>query len=375
MVDQNVEESPQRAKKRRLDHLTWEEKMQRKKLKNRVAAQTSRDRKKAKQEQMETAVQQLFNKNETLLAECERLKEANERLQAENTELHQRLQSPQCQCQNRTVVCAPESGSTERNRCGHSSGFDQRPQGGSVEDSASLPSLPDLLDELESDAVDLNALEQLTQTLLEDIARDLESAAEKAADQESSCNRKDNFGEVVGTPSKQLESSRTKVLDNKSLEQDISEYLLLHHNYAKMPPKESKIRLRKTPGSIRKLKNICPKVETKVKSTVKPNNLFENHVKLQESNQNKEATYGNAITILVDQDSTPLNEVIIDNSTLNTNIPLVIDTNSSLTVPKLDSGNLSPKSDLGYESLDSPVSNSDIDQWAQSVTELFPSLF
>lgn len=133
MVDQNVEESPQRAKKRRLDHLTWEEKMQRKKLKNRVAAQTSRDRKKAKQEQMETAVQQLFNKNETLLAECERLKEANERLQAENTELHQRLQSPQCQCQNRTVVCAPESGSTESLL---------RPKGTGADTAAALTSDP-----------------------------------------------------------------------------------------------------------------------------------------------------------------------------------------------------------------------------------------
>uniref|UniRef100_A0A182KCP3 X-box-binding protein 1 n=1 Tax=Anopheles christyi TaxID=43041 RepID=A0A182KCP3_9DIPT len=46
-----------RGKKRRLDHLTWEEKIQRKKLKNRVAAQTSRDRKKAKMEEMEHTIQ------------------------------------------------------------------------------------------------------------------------------------------------------------------------------------------------------------------------------------------------------------------------------------------------------------------------------
>lgn len=62
------------------------------KLKNRVAAQTSRDRKKAKLEQMETAIQQLFNKNETLIGECERLRAANERLLAENSELQRRLQ-------------------------------------------------------------------------------------------------------------------------------------------------------------------------------------------------------------------------------------------------------------------------------------------
>ncbi|KAL1490928.1 hypothetical protein ABEB36_011599 [Hypothenemus hampei] len=115
LMNENVQSPTPRAKKRRLDHLSWEEKIQRKKLKNRVAAQTSRDRKKAKIEQMETAIQQLFNKNETLLTECEKLKDINERLQAENVDLQQRLQQTvsQCQCQNRTVVCAPESGSTE----------------------------------------------------------------------------------------------------------------------------------------------------------------------------------------------------------------------------------------------------------------------
>ncbi|XP_019762557.1 X-box-binding protein 1-like isoform X3 [Dendroctonus ponderosae] len=114
LLDQTADGQMQRAKKRRLDHLSWEEKIQRKKLKNRVAAQTSRDRKKAKVEQMETAIQQLFNKNETLIGECDRLRATNERLLAENSELHRRLQeTPPCQCQSRTVVCAPESGSTE----------------------------------------------------------------------------------------------------------------------------------------------------------------------------------------------------------------------------------------------------------------------
>lgn len=44
------------ARKRKLDHLSVEEKIQRKKLKNRVAAQTSRDRKKAKMEDMEIRI-------------------------------------------------------------------------------------------------------------------------------------------------------------------------------------------------------------------------------------------------------------------------------------------------------------------------------
>lgn len=72
------------------------------KLKNRVAAQTSRDRKKAKMEQMEQAIQQLFSKNEALLAECQSLKLANQRLSQENAELYSRLRVPCLNCsQNR----------------------------------------------------------------------------------------------------------------------------------------------------------------------------------------------------------------------------------------------------------------------------------
>lgn len=48
-----------------------------------------------------------------------------------------------------------------------------------MEACPSLPSLPDLLDELDTE-VDISSLEQLTQTLLQDIARDLEAAAQKA---------------------------------------------------------------------------------------------------------------------------------------------------------------------------------------------------
>uniref|UniRef100_A0A182NPI0 X-box-binding protein 1 n=1 Tax=Anopheles dirus TaxID=7168 RepID=A0A182NPI0_9DIPT len=58
------------GKKRRLDHLTWEEKIQRKKLKNRVAAQTSRDRKKAKMEEMESTIQEQSEQIEQLQHRC-----------------------------------------------------------------------------------------------------------------------------------------------------------------------------------------------------------------------------------------------------------------------------------------------------------------
>uniref|UniRef100_A0A1Y1M654 X-box-binding protein 1 n=1 Tax=Photinus pyralis TaxID=7054 RepID=A0A1Y1M654_PHOPY len=91
-----------RAKKRRLDHLTWEEKVQRKKLKNRVAAQTSRDRKKAKMEEMEQALQELFYKNEELIKECKELRATNKKLNEENSTL--RNVQNTCKCDHSRVV-------------------------------------------------------------------------------------------------------------------------------------------------------------------------------------------------------------------------------------------------------------------------------
>lgn len=50
-----------------------------------------------------------------------------------------------------------------------------------MEDPIGMPSLPDLLDELTDTEVDAESLERLTQSLLEDIARDLEAAAQKTS--------------------------------------------------------------------------------------------------------------------------------------------------------------------------------------------------
>lgn len=61
--------------------------MQRKKLKNRVAAQTSRDRKKAKMDDMESKMQKFIEMNERLIGEVENLKAINERLLNENATL------------------------------------------------------------------------------------------------------------------------------------------------------------------------------------------------------------------------------------------------------------------------------------------------
>ncbi|EDW56579.1 GM15809 [Drosophila sechellia] len=91
MDEDNMGASQPKAKKRRLDHLTWEEKVQRKKLKNRVAAQTSRDRKKARMEEMDYEIKELTDRTEILQNKCDSLQAINESLLAKNHKLDSEL--------------------------------------------------------------------------------------------------------------------------------------------------------------------------------------------------------------------------------------------------------------------------------------------
>ncbi|CAG9865165.1 unnamed protein product [Phyllotreta striolata] len=320
-----------RPKKRRLDHLTWEEKIQRKKLKNRVAAQTSRDRKKAKMEQMEQAVQQLFANNETLLAQCESLKLANQRLVKENAELHERLRAPCASCaaaQSRPVGCEALNGPTEKSHV-PSSGFEQR----AAESHSELPSLPDLLDELDTD-IDFSSLEQLTQSLLQDIARDLEDAAQKTDREEPKIDG-NRPAEMVGQTPTELESGGS----DKKLENSLSEYLLLYHNYAAAPETSAQ-------KPVANIKKSTP-VPIRPKIVVEP----------AESAVPATGDVSDVVTIVIDNEGNPV--------TLNEA--------ESVGVPSpMSSTN---ESDKGYESLDSPHSLADEDLWDQSITELFPSLY
>ncbi|XP_053938034.1 X-box-binding protein 1 isoform X2 [Cuculus canorus] len=85
-------EAPQPARKRqRLTHLSPEEKALRRKLKNRVAAQSARDRKKARMAELEQQVLELEEENQKLLLENRLLQEKTCNLAVENQELRSRL--------------------------------------------------------------------------------------------------------------------------------------------------------------------------------------------------------------------------------------------------------------------------------------------
>ena len=81
------EAKPPVRKRANLDHLTSEEKMMRRKLKNRVAAQNARDKKRVKMDGMEDTLQVLKQEMDKIRKENKRLIELNERLFSENQTL------------------------------------------------------------------------------------------------------------------------------------------------------------------------------------------------------------------------------------------------------------------------------------------------
>lgn len=168
---------------------------------------------------------------------------------------------------------------------------------------------------------------------------------------------------MVGSPPKQLESGVCESIAPQSdqLKEDISEYLLLHHDYAAKPEMEPK-RNRRTPAR-RKLKEIKPKTQI-----------------VPDSQEILYGTYDettNSITILVNGEQTPLNEEITEVVTTTDNMLRVPD--GCFTQNPSSPSISSVSSDCGYESYDSPHSagETDADVWDETMSELselFPSL-
>jgi len=80
-------------KRRRLTYLTPEEKLVRRKLKNRVAAQTARDRKKQRMTELEEMIVVLETKNKQLVSENDELRRSAQTLVDENKLLRKRLEA------------------------------------------------------------------------------------------------------------------------------------------------------------------------------------------------------------------------------------------------------------------------------------------
>lgn len=79
-------------KRERLTHLSQEEKLNRRKLKNRIAAQTARDRKKVKMNGLEDSIDELQTENETLHIENSELRHKTKELLEENALLKKQLE-------------------------------------------------------------------------------------------------------------------------------------------------------------------------------------------------------------------------------------------------------------------------------------------
>jgi len=87
-IKQEEEDCPVR-KRANLDHLSPEERLMRRKLKNRVAAQTARDKKKAQTDDMESTIKQLREDRQRIIEENSRLQAVNTQLQLDNATLQQ----------------------------------------------------------------------------------------------------------------------------------------------------------------------------------------------------------------------------------------------------------------------------------------------
>ncbi|XP_058794062.1 LOW QUALITY PROTEIN: uncharacterized protein LOC131665873 [Phymastichus coffea] len=397
-------DSPMRGKKRRLDHLTWEEKLQRKKLKNRVAAQTSRDRKKAKLDELEETVRILKEKNERLMKECatlrtcneslvletQRLKQDNELLEAKSKSLEKQQQNEICKmCQTRVNCTVPALGSAVSpldsaagwQSTDGTSSDQQSKHLNTTEDPDSLPPLEDLFGEFQGDDY-MERLEELAESLLREVTTQVETDTTQSNEQvtvKETNNEELNIGEkVVGKTPSYVEANAA---DGSiiAVEQQL--------------PQKMDLDILEEPIAI-------PVIPTMTINTSGPITITENMEIKEEPIHDAEMVYGtydeatNCITIIYpEEDEATTQQLMLPKHQLSPSpSPSLshsyVDSLSPASIHSEDteiSGVPSSKfesvqSDCGYESHGSPdnsvgdANNVFSDLWHESFSELFPSL-
>lgn len=212
----------------------------------------------------------------------------------------------------------------------------------------------------------------------------------------------------MGKTSEQLESSVGERLTPQPdpLEEDISQYLLLHHDYAAKPNTEvtsplhkmrrpmpfSRSMHKREKNTKSKLKQIRPKLSTirEIPSNIAVPRSKIREVSVIEDNEDvsEEVVYGtydeatNSITIIVNDHDLNLSEAVTEVITIPEHSErqyLTVGTEDfarDASSPVSSGSVRSDLSDCGYESYDSPHSSTetDVDIWDESMSELFPSL-
>nr|XP_036230709.1 uncharacterized protein LOC106626918 [Bactrocera oleae] len=337
--------SAPRGKKRRLDHLSWEEKIQRKKLKNRVAAQTSRDRKKARMEDMEHEIDELTQKTEILQNKCESLQAINESLLEKNRKLdmevellRQKLNEVQQQQKKqqeqfarniaklkaKTIVesCAgcesPSAAGINTNGLSADRRTTEKEQlsGVTMEDYCTLPTLQDML--LVDEEFDASKLEELAESLLADIAADMEAgngaSNENVAKVASNAERLS--GSVVGPKTECLESSQHTNTQSVSLSD--TKWTSSTKNDTKRLQNKSTTAI---DDELKTMPNSNPTIESSATTTTMPTITTDKEIfRIQQATDihsiPPDTVYGtydaktNSITIVMDDDAVPVNEAV-----------------------------------------------------------------
>ncbi|XP_017788650.1 PREDICTED: LOW QUALITY PROTEIN: uncharacterized protein LOC108571172 [Habropoda laboriosa] len=390
-----------RGKKRRLDHLTWEEKLQRKKLKNRVAAQTSRDRKKAKLDELEETVKALREQNELLSQECVMLRSQNEVLVAETKRLSKDREARNAgdfvcsMCQGRVGCAVSSLGSTvspshplQQGGTTQLASPDTNPRSSnSSENTDHLPPLEELFGDLQGDDY-IERLEELAESLLREVTTEVETNSHRTNEQVSA---KENITEkcdhpkgMVGQTSKDVEANGT------------CRSLSTHQPWHPVSCTAN------TPYTTNTTAPVSIKSEVEVKQEDETHDLDTIYGTYDEAT--------NSVTIIYPGDNTSVSiqecvqEVVADGVDSNEDFTYLTpnyysnhlspsytstdsmspssihseDMDTSSTQTKLDSN----VSDCGYESHDSPntdtrneKNNLDLtDLWHESFSELFPTL-